>query len=67
MESSDRHARIIIKPYNDASALRIEAGMIGAGNEISPPAAGHERERFKWSRFQVLPDIANHAGEYNSG
>ena len=60
VESSDRDAGIIIEPNDNASALRVKTSVIRAGNRISPPAAGNDCERFKWSCVQVLPDIANH-------
>ena len=66
MESCDRHAGIIIEPNDNARALRVETSVIRAGNRISPPTAGNDCERFKWSCFQMSPDIANHDDQYNS-
>jgi len=51
VESSDRHAGIIIEPNDNATALRVKTSVIRAGNRIPPPAASNNGERFKWSRF----------------
>ena len=66
VEASYRHAAIVVAPDNHASALRVKPSMIGGTNGIPPTAGRNDRERFKWSRFQMLPNITKHACNYNS-
>ena len=66
MKSGNRDAAIIISPYHDAAALGVKASMIRGANGVSPPTGSNDRERFKRSRLQTLPNITNHVQNYNS-
>ena len=60
MQASDRHARVIIKPYNHATPLGIQSGVIGTGHRISAATARNDGECLKRAGLQMLTNIANH-------
>jgi hypothetical protein len=61
VKSGNGHTGIISEPHHNPGRCRIETGVIGTRHRVSTTASRNDRERFKWSRMQMLTNVSNHA------
>ena len=60
VEPRNGQTAVIIKPYDDPAATRVEPGMIGRRHWVSSSTGGHNGEGFKRRDLQLFAKVTNH-------
>jgi hypothetical protein len=63
VQAGNYDTALVIEPNHDLAALRIDAGVVGGGNPIAVPTAGHNEKRRERAFLQKLTDVADHANQ----
>src|SRR5258706_11388574 len=66
VQSGKSHAAAIFKPNDNTVSLGIDIGVVGSGDAVAVPAAGHNEKRFERSCIQMLTYVSDHLRQLTS-
>ena len=61
VQAGDDDAALVVEPYHNPAALRVDGSVVGTGNPVAVPAACDDHEWLEWPSEQKLTDVAYHA------